>query len=54
MTAPSVKLQLAALRVLLDWLVVGQAIPVNPAASARGPRHSVTHGKTPVLAADEA
>ena len=54
MTAPSVKLQLAALRVLLDWLVVGQVIPSNPAASVRGPRHSVKKGKTPVLAADEA
>ena len=54
MTAPSVKLQLAALRVLLDWLVVGQVIPSNPAASVRGPKHSVKKGKTPVLAADEA
>ena len=54
MTAPSVKLQLAALRVLFDWLVVGQVIPVNPASSVRGPKHSVKKGKTPVLAADEA
>jgi site-specific recombinase XerD len=54
LTAPSVKLQLAALRVLFDWLVVGQVIPSNPAASVRGPRHSVKKGKTPVLAADEA
>ena len=53
MTAPSVKLQLAALRVLFDWLVVGQVLPVNPASSVRGPRHSVKKGKTPVLAADE-
>ena len=54
MTAPSIKLQLAALRVLFDWLVVGQVIPSNPAASVRGPKHSVKKGKTPVLAADEA
>jgi site-specific recombinase XerD len=54
MTAPSVKLQLAALRVLFDWLVVGQVIPVNPASSVRGPKHSVKKGKTPVLTADEA
>ncbi|MDB5893699.1 MAG: int [Rhodoferax sp.] len=54
MTAPSVKLQLAALRVLFDWLVVGQIIPVNPAASVRGPKHSAKKGKTPVLAAEEA
>lgn len=54
MTAPSVKLQLAALRVLFDWLVVGQVISVNPASSVRGPKHSVKKGKTPVLTADEA
>jgi site-specific recombinase XerD len=54
LAAPSVKQRLAALRVLFDWLVVGQVIPTNPAASVRGPRHSVKKGKTPVLAADEA
>ena len=54
MTTPSIKLQLAALRILFDWLVVGQVIPSNPASSVRGPRHSVKKGKTPVLAADEA
>jgi site-specific recombinase XerD len=52
--APSVKQQFAALRMLFDWLVVGQVIPNNPAASVRGPKHSVKKGKTPVLAADEA
>ena len=54
LSAPSVKQHLAALRVLFDWLVVGQVIPVNPASSVRGPRYSVRKGKTPVLAADEA
>lgn len=54
LSAPSVKQHLAALRVLFDWLVVGQVIPMNPANSVRGPRHSVRKGKTPVLAADEA
>ena len=54
LSAPSVKQHLAALRVLFDWLVVGQVIAVNPASSVRGPRHSVRKGKTPVLAADEA
>ncbi len=53
-SAPTVKLQLAALRMLFDWLVVGQAMPTNPATSVRGPRHSVKKGKTPVLTADEA
>lgn len=54
LSAPSVKLQLAALRVLFDWLVVGQILPFNPASSVRGPRHTVRKGKTPVLAAEEA
>jgi site-specific recombinase XerD len=52
-SAPSVKQQLAALRVVFDWLVVGQAIPSNPAASVRGPRHVVKKGQTPVLTAEE-
>ncbi len=52
--APSIKQRLAALRMLFDWLVVGQVIPMNPASSVRGPRHSVRQGKTPVLSAEEA
>lgn len=54
LSAPSVKQHLAALRVLFDWLVVGQIVPFNPASSVRGPRHSVRKGKTPVLTAEEA
>src|SRR5690606_3589410 len=52
-SAPTVKLHLAAIRMLMDWLVVGQVLPVNPAASVRGPRHVVTKGRTPVLTAEE-
>ena len=52
--APSIKQRLAALRMLFDWLVIGQVMPANPASSVRGPRHSVKKGKTPVLSADEA
>jgi site-specific recombinase XerD len=52
--APTAKQRLAAVRHLFDWLVTGQIVPVNPAASARGPRHVVKTGKTPVLAPDEA
>jgi len=52
--APSVKLQLAAIRHLFDWLVTGQVVPVNPAASVRGPQHIVKQGKTPVLEPAEA
>lgn len=42
--APSVNLQLAAIRMLFDWLVVGQVVPVNPASSVRGPKHVVKKG----------
>jgi site-specific recombinase XerD len=54
LAAPSVKLHLAALRVLFDWLVVGQQLAVNPASSVKGPKHSTKKGKTPVLTAEEA
>jgi len=52
--APTAKLRLAALRHLFDWLVTGQVVPVNPAASVRGPSHTVKAGKTPVLEPEEA
>ena len=47
--APGVKQQLAAVRMLFDWLVTGQVVPMNPAAAVRGPKHVVKTGKTPVL-----
>jgi site-specific recombinase XerD len=53
-SAPTAKLRLAAIRRLFDWLVIGQVIPTNPAASVRGPSHSVRRGKTPVLDPTEA
>jgi site-specific recombinase XerD len=53
LAAPSVKQRLAALRSLFDWLVVGHVLPFNPAASVRGPRHTVKVGKTPVLSGQE-
>ena len=49
----SVKQHLAALRMLFDWLVVGQVVPFNPASSVRGPKHVVKTGKTPVLSPKE-
>ena len=49
----TVKQHLAALRMLFDWLVVGQILPFNPASSVRGPKHVVKAGKTPVLSAKE-
>ena len=51
---PTVKQRLAALRMLFDWMVVGQVLPVNPAHAVRGPKHTQKRGKTPVLQADEA
>ena len=51
---PTVKQRLAALRMLFDWMVVGQVIPTNPAHAVRGPKHTQRRGKTPVLQADEA
>ena len=51
---PSVKQHLAAIRMLFDWLVIGQVIPMNPAASVRGPKYVVRRGKTSVLTAAEA
>lgn len=53
-SSPTVKQHLAAIRMCFDWLVTGQIIPTNPAASVRGPKHVVKRGKTPVLSADEA
>ncbi len=50
---PSVKQHLAAVRMLFDWLIVGQVIAANPAAAVRGPSHVVKRGKTPVLTRDE-
>jgi integrase/recombinase XerD len=51
---PTVKQHLAAIRMLFDWLVIGQIAPMNPAASVRGPKHVVKVGKTPVLTAEQA
>jgi site-specific recombinase XerD len=53
-SAPTVKQHLAAIRMLFDFLVIGQIVPMNPASSVRGPKHVVKRGKTPVLKADQA
>jgi len=52
-SAPGVKQQLEAVRMMFDWLVVGQVVPSNPASAVRGPKHVVKTGKTPVLEAAE-
>src|SRR5580704_6914290 len=51
--APTVKQHLACIRMLFDWLVTGQVVPVNPAHAVRGPKHIVKEGKTPVLTPEE-
>jgi site-specific recombinase XerD len=54
LSAPTVRQRLAAIRHLFDWLVTGQIVPHNPAASVRGPSHTAKKGRTPVLEATEA
>ena len=49
LAAPSVKQHLAAVRMLLDHLVVGHILEFNPADAVKGPKHIVKKGKTPVL-----
>jgi site-specific recombinase XerC len=51
---PTVKQHLAAIRMLFDWLVVGQVVATNPAHSVRGPKHVVKTGKTTVLTGEQA
>ena len=53
-SAPTVKQNLAAVRMLFDYLVVGQIVEMNPAAAVRGPSYSNKKGKTPILDEDEA
>lgn len=53
-SVPTVKQRLAAIRHLFDWMVVGQAMPTNPAHTVRAPKYSVRKGKTPVLLPQEA
>ena len=52
--ASTVKQHLAAIRMLFDWLVVGQVLPINPAASVRGPKHVAERVKSRVLTSDQA
>lgn len=50
----TVKQHLAAIRMMFDWLVIGQVIPMNPASCVKGPRYSIKKGKTPVLSVGDA
>jgi site-specific recombinase XerD len=44
-----VKQQLAAVRMLFNWLITGQVVTANPASAVRGPTHVAKTGKTPVV-----
>jgi integrase/recombinase XerD len=50
-SAPTVKQNLAGLRMLFEFLRIPQE---NPAEGVRGPRHSVNTGHTPVLSGEQA
>ena len=52
-SVPTVKQHLASLRMLMDWLVLGQILDVNPAHSVRSPRHVVSESVTPILSGGE-
>jgi integrase/recombinase XerD len=43
---PTAKQHLAAIRMLFNWLIIGQAV--------RGPKHVVRRGKTPMLTEEQA
>ena len=49
LSPPSIKQHLAALRMLFNWMVVGQVIPTNPALFVKGPKFSRQTGITPIL-----
>jgi site-specific recombinase XerD len=51
---PTVKQHLAAIRMLFDWLIVGQVLAINPAHAVRGPKHVIKRGKTRVLSEEQA
>ena len=42
---PTAKQHLAAVRMLFDWLVVGQVLATNPAHAVRGPKLSLNAGR---------
>ena len=50
----TVKLSLAAIRGMFDYLVTGGVLPFNPASSVRGPKLVVRKGKTRPLTPDQA
>ncbi len=53
-SAPMKKQHLAALRNFFDALVLRHVIPLNPAASVKGPKYSTPEGQTPEMTAQQA
>jgi len=53
LSIPSVKMHLAALRMLFDNLVRQGVLVFNPALSVKAPRFSATRGRTPVMTGEE-
>ncbi len=51
--ATTTKQHRAAVKVFFDVLVSTGELPVNPAASVKGPKLSISRGKTPVLSAED-
>jgi site-specific recombinase XerD len=51
---PTIKQKLAAIRMLYNFLVIRQLVPVNPTASVRGPKDVVKRGKTTVWSREDA
>jgi integrase/recombinase XerD len=49
----TIKQHLAAIKMLFDYLVINQVVPVNPAAPVKGPTYVVKRGKTPVLSIED-
>lgn len=53
LSVPTIKVRLAAARMLFQALARDQIFRVNPASVVKGPKHSVRRGKTPVLDGEE-
>jgi hypothetical protein len=50
----TIKQHLATIKMLFDYLVISQIVPVNPPAPVKGPTHVVKRGKTPVSSVEDA
>ncbi len=52
-STPTIKQRLAGIKMLFQSLVRAQVLPLSPASVVKGPRYSVSKGKTPVLTGEE-